>query len=164
MGKPIKPHKIPKVNFRPLYEMDRSPQEGIRIHAVFTLMGLDAREMTRKEFAENYFVSQRTIQRWVKRYNELGLEGRFWRTKPPGRKPAISTDLWREIIGPVVDQLTNAEDDTVNVKELHRRLIGLGICTHYETLLKHLKQQQPWINRKVVRDCTDQLQGGAGYL
>lgn len=164
MGTPIKPHKIPKINFRPLYEMDRSPAEGIRIHAVFTLMDLDPREMTRKEFAENNFVSQRTIQRWVKRYNELGLEGRFWKTKPPGRKPAVTTDLWREKIGPVVDQVTNFEDDTVNVKELHRRLSSVGIHMHYETLLKHLKQQQPWINRKGARDCTDQIQDGTGCL
>jgi transposase len=154
--KPILPNKVTISEFMHYYNTTNDRRDFWRINAIWDLISNKDPARTRKELAEQYFTTPRTIQRLVKLYSEQGFDGvveHHYLTR--GRKPVINKSTWHEKVYPLIESLRSLEDDSFSAKKLHRLLTEeYGVNIKHSTLIKTLHRKgiypQPARRKKQV--------------
>src|ERR1044071_6983155 len=108
--------------------MEAPARNRPRLWAVANLLaGLDE-GMTREEFAVGYCIGARQLRRWIKRFNEGGLEGLLFRSRRRrGPKRKISADKYNSELLPLIQEL-RASDGKASARKLWQLAKGrLGV-------------------------------------
>jgi hypothetical protein len=90
-------------NFEALMKLRNRPisgRPGDRIQAICWLLGAENQKEQQNDFAHIYGVNLRTLKRWIRHFNEVGVEGGFWRNQKPGRRSfmddiPMALNVWR---------------------------------------------------------------------
>jgi transposase len=149
--KPIKPYISPYDDIVKYLNNTKSVMEWQRFDLLNRLGHEDpASTVSRKENVKYEFVSPRTVQRWVKRCNEVGLAGMRELDLRPGRKPIISKAVLKEKILPIIKYFNKPDGSRhADYKDLHRQVTEvLGIKITLPALIKFLQRECDWLKPK----------------
>jgi transposase len=121
--------------------MEAPARNRPRLWAVANLLaGLDE-GMTREEFAVGYCIGARQLRRWIKRFNEGGLEGLLFRSRRRrGPKRKISADKYNSELLPLIQEL-RASDGKASARKLWQLAKArLGYDISYAGMLRTLSR------------------------
>lgn len=116
--------------------MDAAPtkKEFIRVQAIYYLYKTDQWDLA----LELSLVSDRQLKRWIKAFNEQGIDGLVVKA-PPGRAPKVTAAFFDEQVQPLLDDPSQAQQFHWTGVKLHGYLkTSLEIDFSYRSLIRHL--------------------------
>jgi transposase len=114
----------------------RKEKEYVRLRAIRSLLlGID-----RETVSLIFNVSDRSIQFWIHRFNESGIDGLFAKSRS-GRPRSIPLEEMKEKITPVLENPEQENETHWTAKKLHsflKKSFKVGLC--YSTTLNYLHE------------------------